>query len=188
MKSFAYAARPLMEDFFSTLVFVVLNALHVDVRITVACAAAVGVVQVLWRLARRQPVAALQWMSLGLVLVFGAASYFTHDARFVMVKPSIIYVVIGGAMLQRGWMLRYMPPVAAGHGDALMTAFGYVWAVLMFATAIANAVVAVAYTASWTAFIAIFPLASKVALFLIQYAVVRTAVRKGIRSQMAVAA
>jgi intracellular septation protein len=187
MKSFAYAARPLMEDFFSTLVFVVLNALHVDVRIAVACAAGIGVAQLAWRLMLRLPVAALQWMSLGLVLVFGAASFFTHDPRFVMVKPSIIYVVIGCAMLQKGWMLRYMPPVAAGHGDAMMTAFGYVWAGLMFVSAIANAVVAIAYTAHWTAFVATFPLASKVALFLIQYAVVRMEVRKRIRSQMAMA-
>ena len=187
MKNFAYAARPLMEDFFSTLVFVVLNALHVDVRIAVACAAAIGVAQVAWRLVRRQPVAALQWMSLGLVLVFGAASYFTHDPRFVMVKPSIIYVVVGGAMLQKGWMLRYMPPIARGHGDRLMTAFGYVWAGLMFVSAIANAVVAVAYTAHWTAFIAIFPLASKVVLFLIQYVVVRMAVVRSVRAQMAAA-
>ena len=187
MKNFAYAARPLMEDFFSTLIFVVLNALHVDVRIAVACAAGVGVAQVAWRLVRRLPVAALQWMSLGLVLVFGAASYFTHDPRFVMVKPSIIYVVIGSAMLQKGWMLRYMPPAAAGHGEDLMTAFGYVWAALMFTSAIANAVIAVAYTAYWTAFVAIFPLASKVALFLIQYAVVRTVIGRRIRAQVAMA-
>ena len=35
-------------------------------------------------------------MSLGLVVVFGGASLVTHDPRFIMLKPTLIYAVIGG--------------------------------------------------------------------------------------------
>lgn len=180
MNALVYAARPLLEDFISTLVFVVLIALKVDVRVATSAAIAVGVVHVAWKMLRGKPVAALEWLSLGLVLVFGTASLITHDPRFVMVKPSIIYGLVGAAMLRRGWMLRYMPPVSIGHGEDLMVAFGYVWAGLMFVSAVANAVVAVAYADLWPGFIAVFPLASKGALFAVQFAVMRTVVRRRI--------
>jgi intracellular septation protein len=125
-----------------------------------------------------RPVAPLQWMGLGLILVFGTASLLTHDLRFLMVKPTIIYLLIGGVMLKRGWMLRYMPPVAAGHGEDVMIRFGYVWAGLMLVTAVANAVFAIALTTHWVQFMAIFPMASKLVLFGVQYAVTRHIVRR----------
>jgi hypothetical protein len=65
-----------------------------------------------------------------------------------------------------------MPPRAAGHED-LMILWGYVWAGLMFVTAAANGLVALEFTRAWPAFIAVFPLASKLALFAVQYASVR---------------
>ncbi|WP_374575835.1 septation protein IspZ [Phenylobacterium sp.] len=182
MKTFAQAARPLFADFLSTLVFVVLMALKVDVRLAIMGGVAAGAGQVAWRLYRRQPVALMQWMSLGLVLASGAASFLTHDPRFVMAKPSVIYLIVAGGMMQRGWMLRYVPPVAQGRADDLFVAFGYVWAGLMAVTAVANAVVAIAFTPQWTAFIAVVPLVSKIGLFLIQYAFIRLTIRRRMRA------
>ena len=188
MNAFAYAVRPLVADLLSTLVFVVLTALKVDVRIAVLAAAGVGVAQVGWLVARGKPVAALQWLSLGLVAVFGAASFVTHDPRFVMVKPTVIYALVGAVMLKRGWMLRYMQSEVASHGRDLMVAFGYVWAGLMFATGLANAVIAVRAPDAWPAFIAIFPTASKAALFALQFTTIRAVVTRRIRAGLAAAA
>ena len=182
MSSLGHAAKPLLLDFLSTIVFLVLIAMKVDPTIAASLAIGLGVAQVLFLKVTGRPVAPLQWMGLGLVLVFGTASLLTHDTRFLMVKPTIVYLLIGGVMLQRGWMLRYLPPVAAGHGEDVMVAFGYVWAGLMLFTAVANAVVAIAFTSHWVAFMAIFPMASKVALFAIQYAVTRRIVRRRIIS------
>jgi intracellular septation protein len=180
MSPLLYAARPLLLDFLSTIVFLALVALKVDPTIAAGVAIAIGVGQVLFLKLTGRPVAPLQWMGLGLVLVFGTASLLTHDIRFLMVKPTIIYLLIGGVMLKRGWMLRYMPPAASGHGEDVMVAFGYVWAALMLVTAIANAVVAIAFTAYWVTFMAIFPAATKFGLFAIQYVVTRTVVRRRI--------
>lgn len=180
MSSLVHAAKPLLADFLSTIVFLVLVAMKVDPTIAASIAIGLGVAQVLFLKVTGRPVAPLQWMGLGLVVVFGTASLLTHDTRFLMVKPTIIYLLIGGVMLQRGWMLRYLPPVAAGHGEDVMVAFGYVWAGLMLFTAVANAVVAIAFTSHWVSFMAIFPMASKAALFAIQYGVTRTIVRRRI--------
>jgi intracellular septation protein A len=109
----------------------------------------------------------------------------THDPRFIMVKPALIYVAVGFVMLRRGWMRRYIPPIAAGHIDDLTDVFGYVWAALMFVTAAANLIVAVWFTQYWIAFVAMFPVASKVALFAIQYLTSRTIARRRILAQRA---
>lgn len=180
-----HAGRALGADLFPTLVFAVLVALEVDVVWATGASVAVGVAQIALMKVRGHEVSRLQWASLVLVLVFGAAGILAHDARFLMVKPTIIYAIIGAVMLQKGWMLRYLPPVAAGHGEGPMIAFGYVWAGLMFVTAVANLVVAIGYSAAWPAFLAIFPLVSKIGLFAVQFVTVR---RLAIRSARAAGA
>lgn len=127
--------------------------------------------QIGWQLLKRRPVEALQWMSVVLVVVSGAATMFTHDPRFVMLKPTIVYAVVGLVMLKRGWMNRYLPPRAAIVAD-VATAFGYGWAGLMFASAALNIALALSIDAkSWAAAMSAWGLGSKVALFLVQYTV-----------------
>ncbi len=138
-----------------------------------AASIAVGLAQLAFMKATRREISRLQWASMVLVLVFGGASILAHDARFLMAKPSIVYVIIGVVMLQRGWMLRYLPPVAVKYGEGPMVAFGYVWAGLMFVTAVANLVTAIWFTAAWPLFLAAFPPVSKIALFAVQYVTVR---------------
>lgn len=168
-----HAGRALGADLLPTLVFAVLVALKVDVMPATAAAIAVGVAQIVVMKVRAQDISRLQWASLLLVLVFGSASLLAHDPRFLMAKPSIVYAIVGGVMLQKGWMLRYLPPVAEGHGATPMIAFGYVWAALMFLTAAANLVVAIRFPAAWPQFLAIFPLVSKIGLFAVQFVTVR---------------
>lgn len=177
MSSLLFAIRPLAWDFLSTIIFATLVALHVDVRYATAIAVAAGVAQVVGMKALGRRIELLQWAGLGLTLVFGSLSLVTHDPRFVMAKPSIIYAAIAAVMLKRGWMLRYLPAVARGHGSDLMIGWGYAWAGLMALTAVLNLVVAVGFTREWPAFMAVWPLTSKLGLFGIQYVHVRRVVR-----------
>lgn len=173
MGNLIHAGRALGTDLFPTLVFAILVVLKVDVMWATGASIAVGVGQIAWMKATARDISRLQWASLALVLLFGTASILAHDARFLMAKPTIVYTIIGAVMLQRGWMLRYMPPMAGEHGKGPMVAFGYVWAGLMFVTAAANLAIAILFPTIWPAFLAIFPLVSKIALFGIQYATVR---------------
>lgn len=178
MKNLIYAARPLVSDFLSTIFYVALIALHVDVRLATGVAIAVGVTQTAIMKLRGQSIPALQWAGLGLVLVFGTVSMLTRDPRFLMAKPTIIYLAIAATMLKRGWMVRYMPPAGEGLAEDLMVAFGYVWAGLMAFTAVSNLVVAVWFTKDWPLFMVVFPTASKVLLFIVQFAVIRHVARR----------
>ena len=185
MQNLLHAARPLANDLFSSLLFAALVALGVDTQTATLIAMGIGLVHViLWKLLGR-PVASMQWASLALVMTFGTLGLFLHDARFLMAKPTVIYLILTVMMLKRGWMLRYMPPISTGHGERAMIVFGYVWAGLMALTGFANLVVAIQFPHLWPAFLAIFPTTSKLVLFAVQYAVMRHVTIRSIRAQMA---
>jgi intracellular septation protein len=49
-----------------------------------------------WKLGRVSP---MLWLSAILVLGFGALTIWFHDQRFIQIKPTIIYVLLGGLLL-----------------------------------------------------------------------------------------
>lgn len=175
MKNLFYAARPIVSDMLSTLLFAALFALTNNIYLSTGCAMALGLGQLVYVKLRRKSVPAMQWASLGLVTVLGGVTLLTGDPRFVMIKPTIIYLTIAAAMMQRGWMERYIPPEGrALVPDRVYIAWGYVWAGLMFATAIANLVIAVALgRQAWLLFVGAFPLFSKLGLFAVNYLHIR---------------
>jgi intracellular septation protein A len=174
MKNLIEAAQLLLLDMASTFFFLVLYLLTHNVTLAVVLGMALGVAQIGWQFARRQPIDTMQWMSLFLVLGAGAATLLTNDPRFIMIKPSIIYLVVGVVMLKPGWMNRYLPPVAMEIVPDIAVIFGYVWAGLMFFSAALNIFVALNFSVvAWSAFMSIYAIASKAALFLIAYATMR---------------
>jgi intracellular septation protein len=182
MRNFLNAARPLIVDSLGVIVFAALTAMHVDFRVAVGIGVAISIGIVAGNLARHRPVAPLQWVSLALVLISATATFLTNDPRFVMAKPSVVYTIVGAFLLRRGWMNRYVPAQFLPLIEDRMTAFGYVWAGLMFLTAAINLVVVLAFTANWPAFIAIFPISTKIALFAVQYVSIRLAIRARLAS------
>ena len=184
MKNLAYAIRPLALDMLSTLFFAGVFALSKSVILATAIGMAIGVAQVAWLLFRRRKIAALQWASVGLVIVMGSAAILTNNPRFVMIKPTIIYVVVAASMLQPGWLTRYTPPGGLVYlPRSLMVGAGYAWAALMALTAALNVYFAFfASPAVWAAFLAIFPMASKLTAFGVHYAVFRAIARRNARA------
>jgi intracellular septation protein len=171
MKNLFTAGRFLLQDLASTILFLVLYLITDNLFLSVGIGMALGVVQIVWALVRRQTIGTMQWLSVALVLASGTATFFTHDPRFVMLKPTVIYCIVGAVMMKRGWMTRYLPPRAEGVKD-VATAFGYAWAGLMFFSAALNLGLALSLDAKiWAATMSAWGIASKIALFLIQYAV-----------------
>jgi len=171
MKNLLSAGRVLALDLASTILFLAVFLLTNNLFLAVGLGMALGVVQIGWQYHRRQPIGSLQWLSVVLVLASGTATFLTHDPLFVMLKPSAIYCIVGVVMLKRGWMNRYLPPRAAPVAD-VATTFGYVWAGLMFASAVLNIALALTLDAkSWAAAMSAWGIASKIGLFLVQYAV-----------------
>ncbi len=188
MRNLFGAAKLLLLDMASTFLFLVVYLLTGNISLAVILGMVLGVVQIGWQLVGRKPIDTMQWMSLFLVLGSGVATLLTANPRFVMLKPSLIYVIVGIVMLKPGWMNRYLPPIAVELVPDVATLLGYIWAALMFASAALNLIVALNFSvATWAAFMSIYAIVSKAALFLIGYVVMRMIGRSRRRARMAVA-
>jgi intracellular septation protein len=185
MKNLFEAAKLLLLDMASTFFFLVLYLLRHNITLSVALGMALGTAQIGWQFARKKPIDTMQWMSLFLVLGAGTATLMSSDPRFVMIKPSVIYTIVGIVMLKPGWMNRYLPPVAIEMVPDIAVTFGFVWAGLMFFSAALNLIVALNFSVvTWSAFMSIYAIVSKAALFLIAYATMRTIGVRRRRAQM----
>jgi intracellular septation protein A len=187
MKTLFHSVKFLALDMASTMVYLLTYwaADHVfhDPAKSVLVATPVGMVfgisQIAWVFAHKKRPDAMQWLSLFLVVAAGAATFLTKDPRFILFKPSIIYCVVGVVMLKRGWMNRYLPERAIHLVPDLGVIFGYIWAALMFFSAGLNLFVAMKGDVGLSVkFLAIYPLASKLSLFAIQYATMRFVARR----------
>jgi intracellular septation protein len=174
MKNLFNAGKLLLLDMASTLLFLVLYLLTKDIPLAVVLGVALGVAQIGWEVARKKQIGAMQWLSLVLIVASGSATLITHDPRFVMVKPSLIYLVVGAVMLKRGWMSRYLPPIAMEVVPDLAVIFGFVWSGMMFFSAALNLIVALSFSVmTWAWLMSVYGIVSKLGLFLIQYATMR---------------
>ena len=182
MKNLLEAGRMLLLDMAATLLFLALYLLTHNVALSVVLGMALGMTQIGWRLARAMPIDTMQWMSLFLVLGAGTVTLITDDPRFVMIKPSVIYLVVGIVMLKRGWMNRYLPPVAIELVPDVAVIFGYAWSGLMFFSAALNLLVALNFSVvTWSAAMSIWGIASKLVLFLAGYVTMRSIGRRRYR-------
>jgi intracellular septation protein A len=194
MKDLALAGRALLLDFASTILFLALYTLTGRVELSVAAGILLALGQLGWKLARHEKPDALQWISLVLVIASGSATLAVHNPIFVMLKPTVINLLVAGAMLQRGWMVRYMPARAMEFVPDLVVTFGYVWAGMMALSALLNLVLALNFSVMiWSSVMSVWGIASTIALFLAQYGIMkfigrqRDLARNGVRTGIAAA-
>jgi intracellular septation protein len=172
LKGLWFAGRELALDFASTLFFLVLFELTKSLTLSVGVAIAVAVAQIGWNLAKGRKIDALQWVSLAIVISSGSATLITGNRVFVMLKPTVIYLAVAWAMLQRGWMTRFMPPRALQYVPDMVISFGYVWAGMMVFSALLNLGLALTGNiALWGSVMSAWALFSKLGLFAVQYAI-----------------
>ena len=186
MGEFFKAAKFLLLDLVSTIFFLALYLLTHNTVLSVVLGSAVGVIQIAIQLIRQRPVHSMEWLSLFLVVAAGSATILTDDPRFVLFKPSVIYVIVGIVMLKPGWMVRYLPAVAKAVSSDVAIVVGYCWAALMFVSAAVNVLVAIACTVqTWAMVMPIFGIISKVAIFVGGFLAIRLTTIRRIRAMPA---
>ncbi len=85
-------------DFFPLIVFFAAFK-FAGIFVATAVAIAATVAQIGWSLARQRKVAAMQWTSLAIIVVFGGATLVLHDETFIKWKPTVLYWTGGTAFL-----------------------------------------------------------------------------------------
>jgi intracellular septation protein A len=179
------AFLPILSDFLSTIVFVILMAITNNLVLSVGVAMAIGIGQIALEKIRGRKIELMQWSSLALVIVLGSAAIYFHDPRFAMIKPSVANLAIGFVMLTPNWMGRYLPQIVKDNVSVIaLTVWGYVWAVLEIGLAAANLWVAFNFSQKiWLEYTAFVPIGAQVGLFLIQYAWMRITVGRTMRAK-----
>lgn len=179
----------ILGDFLSTIAFVIVYYTFHDVVIATGFAIALGVAQILYLAIRKQPITAMQWMSLFLVIVLGGLTMWTANSTFIRFKASIAHFAIAAVMSRRGWQLPYMPPIVRENvADEVIIRWGYAWCILVALMGLSN--IAAAFYMNmdqWTIFIAGLGV-SKLVIALVQVVWIRGMVRRAIRGKAAAAA
>jgi intracellular septation protein len=183
MKEFLTAAKFLALDMASTLFFLAVFLLTHNTVLAVSLGIALGVAQIGAQLIRGKPVAVMEWLSLALIVIAGGASLLTDDPRFVLFKPSVIYLIVGAVMLKPGWLNRYLPPIVKIAAPDVATGVGFYWAALMFVSAAVNGYVALRRSvAEWAMFMPLFGLVSKTVVFVSGFLIIRFVTRRRVRA------
>lgn len=88
----------LLVDFFPIILFfVAFKTLGIFAATAVAIVATVAQIGWLrWRNGRVEP---MQWLSLGVIVVFGGATLVAQDETFIKWKPTVLYWLMGGGLL-----------------------------------------------------------------------------------------
>jgi intracellular septation protein len=88
----------LLIDFFPILLFfIVFKTMGIYAATAVAIVATVA--QIAWLRWRNGRVEPMQWLSLGVIVVFGGATLVAQDETFIKWKPTVLYWVMGGGLL-----------------------------------------------------------------------------------------
>jgi len=95
----------LLIDFFPILLF--FGAFKMW-GIYTATAVAIGatVVQIAYLYLRYGKVQPMQWLGLGVIVVFGGATLLAHSETFIKWKPTVLYWLMGGTLLLGQWLWR----------------------------------------------------------------------------------
>jgi intracellular septation protein len=183
---FLQAFRPIVLDLLATIVFVIILELTGNVVLATLFGIAAGLARFVWLKWRRRPVGPLQYVSVALVIMSGAATIATNNAFFMEVKPSLVGLAVAGVMMSTNWMAPYLPPMVTDNLEPSVIRWtGRLWGVLQLALAVVNAVVASRFKDFWPAYAAFVPGIANVLAFVVHYLVFRAMIRRRIRAREA---
>ena len=87
----------LLLDFLPIAVFFAAFKLF-DIYVATAVAIGATVAQIAWLRWRTGKVEPMQWLSLGVIVLFGGATLLAHNDTFIKWKPTVLYWLMGGAL------------------------------------------------------------------------------------------
>lgn len=126
------------------------------IYVATAVAMAATVAQIAWVWFRTRKVETMQWVSLGLIVVFGGATLIAHNETFIKWKPTVLYWVMGAGLVlsQLGFRKNGIKALMGGQitlPDAVWNRLNTAWAVFFAVMGVLN--LWVAYTFSTDAWV-----------------------------------
>src|SRR3954462_5194148 len=78
-------------------------------------AIATAIIQFVWMRLRRRPISTMQWISLGVIVLFGGATLLLADDFYIRLKPTVLYwvcavtLLVGRLFFNANWLQKVMP-------------------------------------------------------------------------------
>ncbi|SDM41769.1 intracellular septation protein [Oryzisolibacter propanilivorax] len=95
----------LLIDFFPIILFFAAFKLW-GIYAATGVAMAATVAQIAWLRLRHGKVEPMQWLSLGVIVLFGGATLLAHSETFIKWKPTVLYWLMGSALMFGQLVLR----------------------------------------------------------------------------------
>ena len=147
----------LLIDFFPIILFFAAFKVW-GIYTATAVAIAATVAQIAYLRLRHGKVEPMQWVSLGVIVVFGGATLLAHSETFIKWKPTVLYWLMGGALvigqlLFRKNLIRSLMQAQIELPDAVWRTLNWSWAGFFAAMGLLNLWVAYAFdTDTWVNF------------------------------------
>jgi intracellular septation protein len=145
-----------LADYFPLLLFFLAFKWQ-GIYVATAVAIAASTLQIGWLLWKRGRVSAVNWLSLGIIVVFGGATLLLHDETFIKWKPTVLYGLFGtilaaGKLFFGKDLLTYLM-VGITLPAAIWTRLTWSWVAFFAFMGVANWYVAFHYsTDAWVNF------------------------------------
>jgi intracellular septation protein len=147
----------LLLDFFPIALFFLAFKLF-DIYTATVVAIAGTLLQIAWLRHQTGRVEPMQWLSLGVIVVFGGATLLAHDETFIKWKPTVLYACMalaiwGGWWLGRRNFIRQLMEKQMQMPDAAWHKLMHAWAIFFSGMAVLNLWVAHQFdTETWVNF------------------------------------
>ncbi len=144
-------------DFFPIALFFAAFKLF-DIYTATVVAIAGTLIQIAWLRHQNGRVEPMQWLSLGVIVVFGGATLLAHDETFIKWKPTVLYACMA-LVLWGGWwisgrnFIRQLMEKQMRMPDAAWHKLMHAWAIFFSLMAVLNLWVAYHFdTETWVNF------------------------------------
>lgn len=147
----------LLLDFFPIILFFVAFKLG-GIYVATGVAIVATVAQIAWLRYSTGKVEPMQWVSLGVIVVFGGATILAHDETFIKWKPTVLYWLMGGALAAgqlffRKNLMKSLMGAQLEMPDAAWRAMNWSWVAFFAVMGVLNLWVAFNYdTDTWVNF------------------------------------
>jgi intracellular septation protein len=147
----------LLLDFFPIVLFFAAFKLW-GIYVATGVAIVATIAQIGWLRYSTGKVEPMQWLSLGIIVVFGGATILAHDDTFIKWKPTVLYWLMGGALAVgllffRKNLLKSLMGAQMQLPDAAWRAMNWSWVSFFAVMGVLNLWVAFNYdTDTWVTF------------------------------------
>jgi intracellular septation protein len=139
-----------LADFFPVLLFFVAYQLF-GIYVATATAIVAAAVQVAYLWFRHRKVEKMQWITLGLLTVFGGMTLLLHDPLFIKWKPTVVNwlfaaAFLGSALFRGPTLIQRMMGQAMELPSAVWSRLNLAWGIFFLLLGLANLHVAFTYS------------------------------------------